>query len=91
MPARDLRNSFTEKFRELQEAGVSREQLNQYLEEHSPYQAQHLGDAGNAEIHCGQAAGLIQDIPPVAKLVKSIIADLKKRFAALEEQIRMFG
>jgi NAD(P)H-dependent flavin oxidoreductase YrpB (nitropropane dioxygenase family) len=54
-------------------------------------QAQHLGDAENAEIHCGQAAGLIHDIPPAAKLIDSIIADLKKRFAALEEQVGVFG
>jgi enoyl-[acyl-carrier protein] reductase II len=91
MLARDLQNTFTEKFRELQGSGASREQLNQYLEEHGPYQAQHLGDAESAEIHCGQAAGLIQDIPPAKKLIESIIANLKKHFAALEEQMRMFA
>jgi hypothetical protein len=36
-------------------------------------------------------AGLIHDIPPAAKLIESIIADLKKSFAALEEQVRAFG
>jgi enoyl-[acyl-carrier protein] reductase II len=77
--------------RDLQKAGASREQLNQYLDEHSPYQAQHLGDAESAEIHCGQAAGLIQDIPPAANLIESIIADLKKHFAVLEEEVRVFG
>jgi enoyl-[acyl-carrier protein] reductase II len=91
MLARDLQNTFTEKFKELQEPGASNEKLNQFLEEHSPYQAQHLGDAANAEIHCGQAAGLIQDIPPAAELIESIIAGLKKHFAVLEEQVRAFG
>jgi enoyl-[acyl-carrier protein] reductase II len=91
MLARDLQNTFTEKFKELQESGASNEKLNQFLEEHSPYQAQHLGDAANAEIHCGQAAGLIQDIPPAAELIESIIAGLKKHFAVLEEQVRAFG
>jgi len=91
MLARDLQNSFTERFKQLQQSGASTEQLNQYLEEHSPYQAQHLGEAGDAEIHCGQVAGLIHDIPSATKLIESIIADLKKRFATLEEQIGVFA
>ena len=91
MLARDLQNAFTEKFKQLQESGASSEQLMQYLEEHSPYQAQHLGDAASAEIHCGQVAGLIHDIPPAKNLILSIMADLKKRFAALEEQIGSFA
>jgi enoyl-[acyl-carrier protein] reductase II len=91
MLARDLQNSFTERFKQLQQSGASTEQLNQYLEEHSPYKAQHLGEAGDAEIHCGQVAGLIHDIPSATKLIESIIADLKKRFATLEEQIGVFA
>jgi enoyl-[acyl-carrier protein] reductase II len=91
MLARDLQNSFTERFKQLQQSGASTEQLKQYLEEHSPYQAQHLGEAGEAEIHCGQVAGLIHDIPSATELIESIIADLKKRFATLEEQMGVFA
>jgi enoyl-[acyl-carrier protein] reductase II len=91
MLARDLQNSFTERFKQLQQSGASTEQLNQYLEEHSPYKAQHLGEAGDAEIHCGQVAGLIHDIPSATELIESIIADLKKRFATLEEQMGVFA
>ena len=91
MLARDLQNTFTEKFQELQKSGASAKQLSQYLEGHSPYQAQHLGEVGTAEIHCGQVAGLINDIPPAAKLIESIIADLKKRFAVLEKQMGVFA
>ncbi|UCH06340.1 MAG: nitronate monooxygenase, partial [Deltaproteobacteria bacterium] len=91
MLARDLQNTFTEKFLELQKSGAPTEQLIEYLEEHGPYKAQHLGEAGDAEIHSGQVAGLISDIPPATKLIESIIADLKKRFAALEEQMGVFA
>jgi enoyl-[acyl-carrier protein] reductase II len=91
MLARDLRNTFTEKFQELQESGASTEQVSRYLEKHSPYRAQHLGEAGEGEIHCGQVGGLIIDIPPAAELMESIIADLKKRFVALEEQVGVFA
>ena len=34
---------------------------------------------------------IIHDIPPAAKLIESIIADLKKHFAALEKQIGAFA
>ena len=91
MLARDLQNTFTEKFLELQKSGAPTEQLIKYLEEHGPYRAQHLGEAEDAEIHSGQVAGLISDIPPAIKLIESIIADLKKRFAALEEQMSVFA
>jgi enoyl-[acyl-carrier protein] reductase II len=91
MLARDLQNTFTEKFQELEKSGAPTEQITQYLEEHGPYRAQHLGEAEDAEIHCGQVGGLINDIPSTAKLIESIIADLKKRFAALEEQIGVFA
>lgn len=91
MLARDLKNTFTEKFKELQESGASTEVLSQYIEANRPYRAQHLGMAGDAEIHCGQVAGLIHDIPPAASLIESIIRDLKRRFAALEEQAGVFA
>jgi enoyl-[acyl-carrier protein] reductase II len=91
MLARDLQNTFTEKFLELQKSGASTEQLNNYLEERGPYKAQHLGEAEDAEIHSGQVADLINDIPPASELVESIIADLKKRFAALEERMSVFA
>ena len=42
MLARDLQNTFTEKFLELQKYGAPTEQLIKYLEEHGPYRAQHL-------------------------------------------------
>jgi enoyl-[acyl-carrier protein] reductase II len=91
MLARDLQNTFTENFLELQKSGASTEQLIKYLEQHGPYQAQHLGEAKDAEIHSGQVAGLINDILPATELIESIIVDLKKRFAALEEQMGVFA
>jgi enoyl-[acyl-carrier protein] reductase II len=91
MLARDLQNTFTENFLELQKSGASTEQLIKYLEQHGPYQAQHLGEAKDAEIHSGQVAGLINDIPAATELIESIIVDLKKRFVALEEQMGVFA
>ncbi|MFW6080636.1 MAG: NAD(P)H-dependent flavin oxidoreductase [Desulfosalsimonas sp.] len=90
MLARDLQNEFTKKFREMQKSGASTEDLIEYLNNHGQYHAQHLGQAEGAEICCGQIAGLISDIPSAAQLMESIVKDLKKRFAHLEEQAKAF-
>ena len=63
MLARDLANDFTRQYHEMKNAGASARELNDYLNAHSQYHAQHLGEADRAEICCGQVAGLIDDIP----------------------------
>ncbi|MFW6334553.1 MAG: NAD(P)H-dependent flavin oxidoreductase [Desulfosalsimonas sp.] len=90
MLARDLKNQFTEKFMEMQKSGSSTEELLEYLNNYGQYQAQHLGQADTAEICCGQAAGLITDIPSAAELMESMVKDLKNRFAELEDKVKTF-
>lgn len=90
MLARDLANTFTAKFQEMRKSRASTQELIAFLEEHGQYQSQHLGRAGDAEICCGQVAGLINDIPPAAQLMESIITEMKARFAELESQVKAF-
>ncbi len=90
MIARDLNNTFAEQFREMRKSGASLEDLGKYLDEHGQYHAQHLGRAQDAEICCGQVAGLINDTPPAGELLRVVIADLENRFAELEKQVRQF-
>ncbi|MFW6271618.1 MAG: NAD(P)H-dependent flavin oxidoreductase [Desulfosalsimonas sp.] len=90
MLARDLRNEFTEKFRQLQKSGAPAEELFKYLNEHGQYHSQHLGRAEDSELCCGQIAGLIHDIPSAAELIASMVSDLKNRFADLEKQVKIF-
>lgn len=90
MLARDLRNAFTEKFQQMQKSGASTEALIAFLEENGQYHSQHLGRAQDAEICCGQVAGLISDIPSAAELVAAIVADVKNRFSVLEKQVKTF-
>ena len=90
MLARDLANKFTEQFQEMGKSGASTQELIAFLEEHGQYQSQHLGQAEDAEICCGQVAGLIHDIPPAARLMKQLISDIQKRFSQLEQQVNNF-
>ena len=73
MLARHLQNTFTRTYLEMQKTGKPETDLASYLEQHSQYKAQHLGDAEGSVIGCGQVAGLINDIPRAAEVVEEII------------------
>lgn len=80
MIARDLQNTFTRTYLEMKQNGASDAALKKYLEEHSQYPGQHLGDADNNEICCGQVAGLINNIPEAANVVMEIVANISAVF-----------
>ncbi len=90
MVARDLRNNFTDKFFQMRKSGASLEDLNKYLSEYGQYQSQNLGMAEDAEICCGQVAGLINNIPTAEECVRIIIDDIRNRFADLESAVQLF-
>jgi NAD(P)H-dependent flavin oxidoreductase YrpB (nitropropane dioxygenase family) len=83
MLARDLNNAFSKKYLEMKAAGASFEELTAFLNEHSQYRAQHLGDADDAEICCGQAAGLITGVPSAGEVIESIAG----RMSSLMEEV----
>lgn len=82
MLARDLSNAFTRRYLEMRNAGASDAELKAFLAEHSQYPGQHLGDAENGEVCCGQVAGLIDSAPGAAEVIEAIIRNLS---AVLEE------
>ena len=90
MIARDLKNRFTEQYNELQQSGASTEEIVNFLNEHGQYHSQHLGRAEDAEICCGQGAGLIQDIPGAADVMNQITRDVLTRFEALKKDLEVF-
>ena len=91
MLARVLKNSFTERYQELKNSGASSQELIQYIEEHNQFQAQHLGQVQNAEIGCGQVAGIIREIPSAIELIESILIDIENNFLSLQEKIHIFS
>jgi enoyl-[acyl-carrier protein] reductase II len=87
MLARDLSNAFTAEYLAKKSGGVSTAELQKFLSEHSQYHAQHLGDAENAEICCGQVAGLINTIERAEDVIKEIVNDIINQFDALKQKI----
>ncbi len=90
MIARDLKNRFTEEFRQMHKSGASPEELTKYHAAHSQYHSQHLGEAETAEICCGQVAGLIDDIPEARKIIESIANTIQKRFEEMKNRMKGF-
>ncbi|MBP1719269.1 MAG: 2-nitropropane dioxygenase [Deltaproteobacteria bacterium] len=85
MLARDLSNGFTNQYLEMRKSGISAEALRAFLAKHSQFSAQHLGDVENAELHCGQVAGLIDSAPGAADVISGIIQSI---FPVMEEAKR---
>lgn len=90
MLARDLRNSFTQKYLEMKAAGASSLELNNFLNEHSQYHSQVLGDAEGSEICCGQVAGLISSVSSAAEVIQSIANSMDSHFNTLKQKLSDF-
>jgi len=90
MLARDLGNAFTKKYLEMRTAGATPHELNDYLNRHSQYHAQHLGHVEEAELCCGQVAGLIDSVKSAKELVEDIAKEINTRFKELKEKIDQF-
>jgi enoyl-[acyl-carrier protein] reductase II len=71
---RDLKNSFTRRFSEIQEAGAATEELLQFLGEHTMYQGLVQGDTEEGELPCGQNAGMIDSIASAADIIADMVA-----------------
>lgn len=81
---RDLRNSFTQKYLEMQESGASAEHLLRFLGEHTMYQALVLGDVEQGELPCGQNASMVSSIVPAAEVVRSMLQGIPAVMIQLE-------
>ena len=89
MLARDLINNFTKKYTEMKAAGAPPEQLAEHLE-HAQYRAQHLGEADEAEICCGQGAGMISEVKSADEVMSDVVATISARFEELQRKLGDF-
>ncbi|HEX2200259.1 MAG TPA: nitronate monooxygenase family protein [Burkholderiales bacterium] len=86
LPIRQLRNAFSEKYRQAERAGASASELEAIFKSASLKQAALEGDVEWGKVEAGQSAGLIEDIVPAAELVRRLVAELeeaRQRLAAL--------
>jgi enoyl-[acyl-carrier protein] reductase II len=91
MLARDLINDFTDQYLEMNRAGASNGELAEFLKNHSQYHSQHLGKADNAEICCGQVAGLINEIQSAREVVDDVVGNIVNRFDELKQRLACFS
>jgi enoyl-[acyl-carrier protein] reductase II len=90
MLARDLSNAFTKQYLAMRAAGASPQALNDYLDAHSQYHGQHLGEVQDAEVCCGQVAGLINTVKSAQEIVEEIATDINTRFEDLKKRMTEF-
>ena len=90
MIARDLRNKFTDTYMEMSKTGESLEKRGEYLNAHSQYHAQHLGNADEAEVCCGQFAGMINEIKSARDVMQEIVQAVGPAFESLKEKAGVF-
>jgi enoyl-[acyl-carrier protein] reductase II len=87
MLARDLVNTFTKTYMEMKAAGASSEELENYINEHSQYHAQSLGKADEAEVCCGQVAGLINEVKSAGEVMNDIVENISSHFEVLKHKL----
>ena len=73
MLGRDLKNEFTEKYLQMRATGAPRKELEEFINQHSQYHALAMGESVEAEIPCGQIAGLIQNVVSAAEVIQNIV------------------
>ena len=90
MLARDLINNFTNEYLEMKQAGASNDDLKAYLKGHAQYYSQHLGQADEAEICCGQVAGMIHSEKSAGEVIKEISKEISEKFESLQQRCSVF-
>jgi enoyl-[acyl-carrier protein] reductase II len=90
MLARDLANTFTRQYMDMKNAGAGADELNAYLNERGQYQSQFLGEADDAEICCGQVAGLINEVQSAAEVMSDVIGGISACFEDLKRSLAGF-
>jgi NAD(P)H-dependent flavin oxidoreductase YrpB (nitropropane dioxygenase family) len=74
----------------MRDAGASAKELNAYHAEHSQFHAQHLGMADEAELCCGQVAGLISKVKSAEEVMMDLVGNISSRFEELGHKITVF-
>lgn len=84
LPLRALKNSLTEQYLALEQAGATRAELDLFGQGRM-----HLGliegDTDEGSLLAGQIAGMIKDIKPVKTIIEDIIAEAERVIASLSK------
>jgi len=84
LPLRALKNSLTEQYAALEQAGITKEELNLFGEGRM-YLGLIEGDTEEGSLLAGQIAGMINDIKPVKNIIDEVIAQAEKIIDSLRD------
>ena len=85
-PIRQLANAFSQKYLDLEKAGMPVAEREAFFKQHSLKRAALEGDVAWGKVEAGQSAGLVHDIVPAGELVRRLVAELeaaRRRLASL--------
>ncbi|MCP4574688.1 MAG: enoyl-[acyl-carrier-protein] reductase FabK [Deltaproteobacteria bacterium] len=85
--ARDLKNAFTQKFTEMQEGGAPMEEILQFMQTHTMYNALVEGDTDEGELPCGQNAGIIHGLKHAAEVIENMVAEASQVMDGLKQKL----
>lgn len=83
VPVRLLRNAFRERVESMEARGASREELAAELGQGRARRGMLEGDLQEGELEIGQVAGLIDDVPPAAEVMRRLVEDCGRALARL--------
>lgn len=83
VPVRLLRNAFRERVEALEARGATREELAAELGQGRARRGMLEGDLQEGELEIGQVAGLIDDVPPAAEVMRRLVDDCGLALARL--------
>jgi len=84
--ARVIKTDFAQKVLEMEEKGATLAELFPMLDGQRAKRAYESGDTNDSLIYCGQAAGLIDDIPTVKEIIDGIISQAREVMGRLGEK-----
>ena len=83
-PTRLIKNKFFEQVDAAEQAGASKEELQEMLGKGKAQQGIFLGDIENGELEIGQVCSIIRDIPTVKEIVDDMISEFETGLEALK-------
>lgn len=86
VPTRCLKTAFSQTLRELENNGVEREVLAEYIGYRSSWDSQLNGELDQGELFCGASAELIAQIRPAAMIVQELVHGYHRITRSLPDQ-----
>jgi enoyl-[acyl-carrier protein] reductase II len=77
-PIRQLKNSFSEKYAQMERNGAGAAELEALFKAHSVRQAAFEGDVEWGKVEAGQSAGLVHEILPAAEVMRRLVTELEQ-------------